>query len=336
MNIFKVALIPLIIAAFLIGSCAQDPLTTTTLKDSDGDGIPDLYEIQGNDDDTSYNYCTVRCLNDPDDLSDDVCLDCTSTSDCNCNDIADGEEEEFTLEQCKDAFPEQCGDKKNHWYAYLGGGLVGGFFAGMFHEEIWSGITWPYRAIFGDDEDKVYEVTDVCYYPFQSDCNGKQSYIEFDDNINQLKISIYGICTNKNGDKKSCDFELIATIAQGFPTAWESTSPIYKKSTLAYYYDPKLNSIKITAPNPFNDGTSETYTIHDPHWFGLNYSFEDFNQNTIYVGGFSSDVATKLQINESQSKSCLYPDGDPIRNAANDYIEGKWLRNADSYCSDMP
>jgi hypothetical protein len=273
---YTIFLMTLIIA--MLSGCAQmGSGGTFDCPDADNDGICNQYEMNGSTNNLGGDTTPVECKKDD---GSTVYLDCSLTSDCNCNGIGDNEEVRFV---------EKCGWGCVFTHARpvlaIGTALIGAYIAGQY-------LHWPF---WDGDKKPVDNNGNVITLPTISSIAWDESYLKPikgpSNSSGFLEIFVKGCCHTDASDEAGHDctiktrFEVIQ-----FPL-FSKDSPDNGGGTMRY----NLNLKK----SPVNNSTEQYIEVtdtalgkqymKDPAWLNVPSTIDpmdhNFAENYIQLSG---------------------------------------------------
>lgn len=310
-----------VVAAFVLSGCAREPYNTIPLYemvDADGDGIPDQYDYPNNTA-TKEIACEL-----PSGAT--TYLDCTTTADCNCNQIPDNEEAD-TTEKCGWG----CVSNRYRTYIIASSVLIGAYLGYQAY------VHWPRddKTYEKDSEGNIIEYVEVKSYPSVND-----SYLQFTlESVGgtpmiMMTIHIEGTCTsNTYPNGFWCGFELKNQV-DNFSPALPTNSAVFNDASgitqiiSNMYYSYNMAQSPVENKNQqyikvFDSRMNRWEYVKDPKWIGLNTTKEGPNMVPIRL-------ANRIDCGDCAFFSDLYfnlndPSHFVLNSGSNNEPEGHYL-----------
>jgi hypothetical protein len=278
---YTIFLMTLIIA--MLSGCAQmGSGGTFDCPDADNDGICNQYEKNGSSDNLGGDTTPVECKKDDGSI---VYLDCSLTTDCNCNKIDDGEEAEMTK-----GCGWGCVSGNARTWVMVATAMVGAYIAGQYvHWPFWNqdpnsptkdakGQVIDYVAMPSDPEALKYDKSELYIYKDEA----KQKIY--------MKIHVESFMQSQQNGLIYCNTDLVNEV--------NSISNIAKLTIDDPFISPMTYSMDLTETPVFQkqgqyikvncDGIGEKY-VKDPNWLGLKVASEGTNSTTLTLTGLKQD-----------------------------------------------
>jgi hypothetical protein len=306
---YTIFLMTLIIA--MLSGCAQmGPGGTFDCPDADNDGICNQYEKNGSSDNLGGDTTPVECKKDD---GSTVYLDCSLTTDCNCNGIADNEEKSMT---------EGCGwgcvSSNARTWVMVGTALLGAYIAGQYVH--WP--NWPWDKDNQGNDYKEYTVNSIDW----GSATDRKSYINFRKD-SHFELHIEGSCKYTTKDGKSADFpcklDMTSKIFSGLPSTYNypSETSFYMEYGFDLSQTPIFGRTEqyIKVQGEVNEGY-----VKDPNWLGFDTTYNKA-RTKVTLREPNNNHYNKLAFNEAED--VLFAWGQNSLEA-NNYLFYYWNRTA--------